>query len=287
MSFREINRVLPGLQTTEGDGMPVRRPFPTRSLDHVDPFLLLDHFGPLHVKPGEGKGVPPHPHRGFQTVTYMLSGEFEHRDSQGQHGLLGAGDLQWMIAGDGVVHSEMPSRRFQQEGGTAEGFQLWVNLPVRDKRMPPKYQDIPSARVPEIQVDADCRVRVLAGSFDGVTGVVETRVPVLYLHVKFSSAKLLDIPIPTGWNTMVYVFRGSLGKGADALYEGSLALYGEKGDSVRLESESACEVLLISGEPLKEPVVRYGPFVMNTEAEIYEAISDYRSGKLGKENGQA
>jgi len=283
MSFREIIRAVPATQTFEGDGMPVRRTFPTASLDQVDPFLLLDHFGPLQVAPGEGKGVPPHPHRGFQTVTYMLSGEFEHQDSQGNHGLLGAGDLQWMIAGDGVVHSEMPSKRFQEKGGTAEGFQLWVNLPAQDKRMTPKYQDISSAKVPEIQVDSNCHVRVLAGVFGETTGVVETRVPVLYLHVSLLSGKL-EVPIPSSWNAMTYVFRGTLVSGREPLQEGFLALYGETGEALELIAgdDGGGEFLLIAGEPLHEPVVRYGPFVMNTEAEIYEAISDYRSGKLGQ-----
>ncbi len=282
MSHKQITRVLPTIQTTEGDGLVIRRAFPTKSMDHLDPFLLLDHFGPRTVPPGDTHGVPPHPHRGFQTVTYMLSGEFEHRDSEGNHGLLSPGDLQWMIAGDGVVHSEMPSEKFQKQGGTLHGFQLWVNLPATDKRMPPKYQDIPSAKVPEVSPSPNYNVRVLAGEFSGLKGVVETRVPVLYLHVKLSSGSL-EVPVPTSWNTMAYVFQGTLGQGKDELHEGSLAIYGEEGNSVKLEAgDSGCEVLLIAGEPLKEPVVRYGPFVMNTEEEIYTAISDFRAGKLGR-----
>jgi len=281
MDFKKIIRVLPAIQTVEGDGLVIRRAFPTQSLDHLDPFLLLDHFGPRTVPPGDTHGVPPHPHRGFQTVTYMLSGEFEHRDSEGNHGLLRPGDLQWMIAGDGVVHSEMPSENFQKQGGTLHGFQLWVNLPASDKRMPPKYQDIPSAKVPEVKPSSNCEVRVLAGEFSGLKGVVETRVPVLYLHIKLTSGSL-EVPIPSSWNTTVYVFKGTMDPGDSELHEGSLALYGESGTSVKLQAvSSGCEVLLIAGEPLKEPVVRYGPFVMNTEEEIYTAISDYRAGKLG------
>lgn len=282
MISRDINQVFPAQQTFEGDGMPVRRTFPTRALDHVDPFLLLDHFGPLQVKPGEGKGVPPHPHRGFQTVTYMLSGEFEHHDSSGSHGLLGPGDLQWMIAGDGVVHSEMPSKRFQEQGGAAEGFQLWVNLSAQDKRIPPKYQDIPAAKVPVVKPKPGCTVRVLAGSYENHHGLVETRVQVLYLHIQLDAGISLEVPIPSHWNTLSYVFRGSLQEAGQELHPDSLISYQNAGDSVKLTAgKGGGEFLLIAGGPLNEPIVRHGPFVMNTEAEIYEAISDYRSGKLG------
>ena len=258
MKLREISRILPATQTYEGDGMPVQRTFPTRSLDHIDPFLLLDHFGPQHVKPGEGKGVPPHPHRGFQTVTYMLSGEFEHRDSAGNHGILRAGDLQWMIAGDGVVHSEMPSMEFQKKGGTAEGFQLWVNLPAVDKRMPPKYQDIPSARIPETSPAPGCKVRVLAGTFAGLQGNVETRMPVLYLHITLDPNASLDIPVPAEWNAVSYVFRGALNAENRELHPDSLVLYkvGEGADTVRLTAGAGGDFLLIAGKPLNESVVR-------------------------------
>src|SRR4051794_5500785 len=175
---RSVQRIAPSIETLEGAGFTVRRPFPVPGLSQVDPFLLLDHLGPVEYAPGTAQGAPDHPHRGFQTVSYILEGETEHADSVGNRGVIGAGDVQWMTAGSGVVHSEMPSRRVQTEGGRVHGFQIWVNLPRADKLTAPRYQEVPSSRIPVVTTDDGVVVRVIAGSALGVVGAVETHTPI-------------------------------------------------------------------------------------------------------------
>jgi redox-sensitive bicupin YhaK (pirin superfamily) len=224
---RTVAGIVNSIQTLEGGGFLVRRPFPKSSFSDFDPFLLLDEMGPMDVGPGEAKGAPEHPHRGFETVTYMLSGEMEHKDSAGHAGKLTSGDVQWMTAGAGVIHAEMPSEEFLRTGGRMHGFQLWVNLPRVDKMMKPRYQEIPNNRIPQ------------ATSADGLVSVS--------------------------------VIAGE-------------ALGAKDGDEVRIDNSDGTEeleVLLIGGAPLNEPIARYGPFVMNTEAEIRQAFEDYRLGLLG------
>jgi len=285
---RTVERVITAHHQLEGGGFLVRRPFPTRALELVDPFLLLDEMGPADYGPGEAKGAPDHPHRGFETVTYMLEGQFEHEDSAGNRGAISAGDVQWMTAGRGVVHSEMPTRLIRERGGRIHGFQVWVNLPARDKMTAPRYQEVPSSRIPEASSrDGRARVRVIAGEALGVRAVIDTRTQVVYQDWSLQARAVVEQPLTASHQAFVYVFEGRAEVGEDrrTLGDGQLGLLGP-GDSVRLavaeDASRGARLLLLAGQPLREPVARYGPFVMNTEAEIAQAISDYRSGRLGE-----
>ncbi len=281
---RPVSRVVPGLVTLEGGGFPVRRPFPTGALDAIDPFLLLDEMGPVDYAPGKAIGAPDHPHRGFETVTYLLAGAMRHRDSFGHAGALTPGDVQWMTAGDGVVHSEMPDPEFQRTGGRMHGFQLWVNLPRKDKRMRPRYQEIAAARIPEgASADGKVRVRVIAGESLGKKAVIETRTPILYLHLSLEKGGRVAQPVPDGFNVFAFVVSGEglFGRDASRGRDGDCVIFGKGGGDVVIEAVSKAEVLLIGGAPLNEPVARYGPFVMNTKAEIVEAFEDFEAGRMG------
>src|SRR5579863_9277069 len=207
---RTIERTFPAVRTTEGGGFIVHRPFPTRLLMDFDPFLLLDEMGPIDYAPGEALGAPDHPHRGFETVTYALEGEFEHEDSAGNRGKLGPGDVQWMTAGSGVVHSEMPSARIRQKGGRVHGFQIWVNLPARDKMSKPHYQEVPAARIPEARTDDGlASVRVIAGEALGSRAVIETRTPIVYLDWTLSPGARAVATLPRDHDTFAFVFQGA------------------------------------------------------------------------------
>jgi redox-sensitive bicupin YhaK (pirin superfamily) len=284
--LRAVARVHDAVRTLEGAGFAVRRPFPTPALDHVDPFLLLDEMGPSDLGPGEAKGAPDHPHRGFETVTYLLAGEMEHRDSSGHAGRLRPGDVQWMTAGAGVVHSEMPSAEFERGGGRMHGFQLWVNLPRRDKLMAPRYQEFPGARIPLARSeDGAVTVRVLAGEALGARAVIDTRTPIVYLHFTLRPGGRVRQPVPASYTACAYVFAGDARVGPDdrPVGEAQLAIFGDDGEEVVLAAPSVeTEVLLLAGEPLREPVARYGPFVMNTPGEIRQALLDYQAGRLGR-----
>jgi redox-sensitive bicupin YhaK (pirin superfamily) len=288
MPSRPVRTVVTAHRQTEGGGFIVRRPFPSATLPLVDPFLLLDEMGPVDYRPDEAVGAPDHPHRGFETVTYMLDGEFEHADSAGSRGRLKPGDVQWMTAGAGVVHAEMPAARIRQEGGRVHGFQLWVNLPARDKMIPPRYQEIPSARIPSgASADGLARVRVIAGEALGARAAIETRTPIAYQDWTLSPGARVVQPVPAEYEVCVYLFGGSavLGDDGTEVGDGQLALFGP-GSEVTLRcapgAAGPARLLLLAGVPLREPVARYGPFVMNTEAELRQAFSDYRSGKLGR-----
>lgn len=283
---RAVRMIVRAIETTEGAGFHVRRPFPARVLDHLDPFLLLDEMGPSDVGPGEAKGAPDHPHRGFETVTYLLAGEMVHRDSQGNAGRLHPGDVQWMTAGEGVVHSELPGERILAEGGRMHGFQLWVNLPRRDKRARPRYQDLRAGAIPVARTrDGLATVRAIAGEALGVSAPARTHTPILYLHVSLAPGGRLVQPVAAGWNALAYVFAGAVRVGAEERLgrSGDLVVLAADGGPVALSGhgEGGGEVLLLAGEPIGEPVVRYGPFVMNTEEEIREAIADFRAGRMG------
>jgi len=287
-TVREATRIVTAHRQREGAGFIVRRPVPTPGLDVVDPFLLLDEMGPADYGPGEAKGAPDHPHRGFETVTYMLEGEFEHEDSAGNRGAIAAGDVPWMTAGSGVVHSEMPAGHIREQGARIHGFQVWVNLPARDKLMKPRYQEVPAARSPEATApDGRAQVRVIAGEALGVRAVIDTRTPIVYQDWSLRPGGVVEQPLAEGHHAFVYVFQGSAEIGSDgrALGDGQLGLLGP-GRSVRLAVPSGASVgarlLLLAGQPLGEPVARYGPFVMNTESEIRQALSDYRSGRFAQ-----
>ena len=287
MTARSVRRIVPAVETLEGAGFLVHRPFPTPTLDSVDPFLLLDEMGPSDLAPDAAKGAPDHPHRGFETVTYMLSGRMEHRDSRGNHGRLGPGDVQWMTAGSGVVHSEMPEAAFLRDGGRMHGFQLWVNLPRRDKMTPPRYQEIPADRIPVAQdEEKSVTVRVLAGEALGQTAVIETRTPILYWDAALSPGAVFTPFVPAAFNVFAYVVdgRGTVGAERREARPHELCLFGNAGEEIRLEAakDSPLRALIIGGAPLDEPVARYGPFVMNTRQELVEAFEDYQSGRLGE-----
>src|SRR5437660_5401332 len=289
---RTVAGIVNSIETLEGGGFLVRRPFPKASFSEFDPFLLLDEMGPMDLAPGEAKGAPDHPHRGFETVTYLLSGDMEHKDSRGHAGRLRAGDVQWMTAGAGVVHSEMPSREFARDGGHLHGFQLWVNLPKRDKMMNPRYQEIPNSQIPKAtSADGLVTVSVIAGEAMGEKAVIETRTPIIYLHYRIEPGGAATQKVPGAYNAFAYVVEGDglVGAEGERAIDGPMVLFGQDGDEVRIENPSdakaTLEVLLIAGVPLNEPVARYGPFVMNTDGEIRQAIEDYRLGRMGGING--
>jgi redox-sensitive bicupin YhaK (pirin superfamily) len=269
----------------EGGGFIVRRPFPTERFDHVDPFLLLDEMGPVDYGPGEAVGAPDHPHRGFETVTYILDGEFEHEDSAGNRGTIAAGDVQWMTAGDGVIHSEMPAEWIRERGGRVHGFQLWVNLPARDKRIAPRYQDVRAATMPTWRSeDGGATVKVIAGRALGVEGAAQTRIPITYLDVALAKDAQVELDVPDIQQAFVYVFGGALaiGEQARAAADGDMALLSH-GDTLKLRAtQDGTRALVLAGQPIREPVARYGPFVMNTREEIYEAFTDFQSGRFGQ-----
>lgn len=285
VSPRPVATVITAHRQQEGAGFVVRRPVPTAGLQQVDPFLLLDELGPVDYAPGEAIGAPDHPHRGFETVTYVLEGEGEHEDSAGHRGVIRAGGVQWMTAGAGVVHSEMPSRRLQRDGGRMHGFQLWVNLPKRDKWLAPRYQEIAAAEIPEARsADGLATVRVIAGEALGARAVIDTRTPILYLHWELAPGAAVAASVPAAYSGFAFVFRGEARIGADgrAVSDGQMAILGP-GGSVPLANAGPgpASLLLIAGVPLREPMVRWGPFVMNEWAEIEQAMEDFRAGRLG------
>jgi quercetin 2,3-dioxygenase len=282
---RSIERIIPSTRTVEGGGFVVHRPFPTRLLMDFDPFLLLDEMGPADYAPGEAKGAPDHPHRGFETVTYMLEGEFGHKDSAGHSGTLRPGDVQWMTAGAGVVHSEMPAEEFTRRGGRVHGLQLWVNLPQRDKMIAPHYQEIPSARIPvATSEDGKVSVKVIAGEALGVKAAIETRTPILYQHFSLAPGAKIDLPVPRDFRVFAYPLSGTAlyGPQSQPVRAQQMVIFRDDSDTIALAAgDEPVELLLIGGVPLKEPVVRYGPFVMNTEEEIRQAVVDYQAGRMG------
>src|SRR5262245_53158482 len=291
MAIRSVSHAIKGIPTLEGAGFLVHRPFPSSALSDFDPFLLLDEMGPMNVRAGEAKGAPDHPHRGFETVTYMLSGSFRHKDSQCHEGKLESGDVQWMTAGRGVVHSEEPSKEFQQTGGTLHGVQLWVNLPKTDKMIQPHYQEIPAARIPSARTpDGKVTVRVVAGESLGARAVIETRTPIFYLDFTLEPGGKVVQSVPHDFNAFAYIVSGAVRFGSHPAYlqRGNMVPFEKDGDEVRieapLESNSSARVLLVGGRPLNEPIARYGPFVMNTPQEIQQAFEDYRSGRMGSIN---
>ena len=281
---REVSRVVTAHRQEEGAGFIVRRPMPSMSLAVADPFLLIDEMGPVDYGPGEAVGAPDHPHRGFETVTYVLSGEFEHEDSAGHRGVLRSGDVQWMTAGAGVVHSEMPSRGVRDAGGRVHGFQIWVNLPARLKMTQPRYQEVAAAKIPTADsADGLARVRVIAGEALGASAIIDTLTPIVYQDWSLKAGADVTVPLAAEQQALVYVFEGNarVGDGGSPVADGQLAVL-SGGDSVRLRASENARLLLLAGVPLKEPVARYGPFVMNTQQEIQQAFRDYQSGKMGE-----
>ena len=287
---RSVSKVVKSTRSVEGGGFIVHRAFPTHFISEIDPFLLLDEMGPADYAPGEAVGAPDHPHRGFETVTYMLEGKFRHKDSHGHSGKLGPGDVQWMTAASGVIHSEMPDDEIMRKGGRIHGFQLWVNLPRRDKMIKPRYQEIPGTKIPQGKSpDGKVTAKVIAGQAFGVQAVIETRTPIMYIHFTLQpQSEVQQQQVPAEYNAFAYVVNGDglFGSNKKEAAKGQAVIF-SKGETVSIKNESKdlpLDVLLIAGVPLKEPVARYGPFVMNEPQEIEQAIEDYRSGRMGNIN---
>ncbi len=281
METRQPVRIATAHRQLEGAGFVVRRPLPSETVDIVDPFLLVDEMGPVEYGPGEAVGAPDHPHRGFETVTYSLAGEFEHEDSAGHRGVLRAGDVQWMTAGAGIIHSEMPSQRIREEGGRVHGFQIWVNLPARLKMTRPRYQEVPAKNIPQAATaDGKARVRVIAGEALGARAVIDTHTPIVYQDWSLEEGADVTVPVPASYNAFVYVFEGSARIGEREVGDGQIAVLGP-GDAVRMRGGKA-RLLLLAGEPLRERVAHYGPFVMNNDEELMQAMRDFQSGRMGE-----
>ena len=277
MTERRIFRRIRGMDTADGAGVKLKRIIGQPALDMLDPFLLLDEF--RSDQAGDYiAGFPEHPHRGFETVTYMLAGHMQHGDNHGNRGDLGPGSVQWMTAGRGILHSEMP----QQENGLMWGFQLWVNLPAKDKMTAPRYQDIAPEKIPVVHPVDGVEVRVVAGDFGGASGPVSgVATAPIYLDLAVQPGATITVPLPEGHSAFAYVFEGEAAQVAgEPLARSELAVL-TRGESVSIAGGATpARVLLVAGQPLKEPVARYGPFVMNTTEQIHEAIADFRACKI-------
>ena len=288
--MRSVVQIVPTHSVLEGGGFKVRRPYSMNRL--LSPFLLLDEMGPNVTGPGEDVGARWHPHRGFETVTYLLDGRMQHEDSAGNKGELNPGDVQWMTAGRGIIHSEVPHDEFQKIGGRTHGFQIWVNLPAEHKMMAPRYQEIPASESPTVESEG-VWARVIAGECMGATSSIDTVIPITLIHVKMESGAKLNQNIDSLLNSMIYVFSGkvtvfnetrvktrpqSLGLGVNQqIRDGELAVLSE-GPEVEIRSNMESELLILAGPELNEPISRYGPFVMNTREEIEQAFLDYQNG---------
>jgi redox-sensitive bicupin YhaK (pirin superfamily) len=275
---RRVQRIVHPEMTSDGAGVRLRRAIASSTLDYLDPFLLLDHFG--SDNPDDYiAGFPIHPHRGMETVTYVLAGEVKHRDSLGHSGTVGTGDVQWMTAGSGIMHEEMPQLR----GGHLSGFQLWVNLPAKIKMTQPRYQEIGASRIPEITGKGGSKVKVIAGVFEGTAGpVTGVAADPTYLDISLPAESSFDHAIPRGHTAFGYIFEGAAAFADEAVKAPNLIVLTD-GDSLNVRTgKTGARFLLISGKPLGEPVARYGPFVMNTEGEIREALLDLQRGTFVK-----
>jgi len=276
----------------EGEGFKVRRATAGIDLSWADPFLMLDHMGAVEYAPGEAKGAPDHPHRGFETVTYMLDGRIRHLDSHGGGGVISDGSTQWMTAGSGVVHSEMPTQELLDGGGLFHGFQLWVNLPAAEKWLDPRYQDLEAADLALIASDdAGAVVRLIAGELAGIQGPGDTRTPITYAHATLAPGARLRTAWRPEFNALAYIVsgHGTVGSERRPIAEGQIAVLGEGGAiELRADAEqderhaAGMDVLLLGGLPIREQIAWYGPFVMNTRDEIVQAVEDYQAGRMGQ-----
>ncbi|CAG0998491.1 Putative quercetin 2,3-dioxygenase [Anaerolineales bacterium] len=278
-NFRTISHIIEPQLVMEGAGVLLRRSISPRASNEYDPFLLFDHFAFNNPLEGPIRGFPMHPHRGLETVTYMLDGSVSHRDSLGNAGVIGPGDVQWMTSGRGILHEEMPKR---SDSGNIYGFQLWVNLPAAQKMGQPRYQEVNASTIPVVAKDG-VSIRLVAGEFDGTRGpVTEIAASPLYMDVKLDPASRFVYPVPSGHTALAYVFEGT-GEFADQVIESvSMVVFNNDGDQIEVKSESGVRFMLIAGAPFKEPIVPYGPFVMNTVEEIQQTIAELRNGTFIK-----
>lgn len=275
----------PGSRHMVGDGFPVRNLFPSNDLDReVSPFLMLDYAGPQYFEPTDHpRGVGEHPHRGFETVTIVYEGVVAHRDSAGNAGVIGPGDVQWMTAASGIVHEEFHEKEFAKHGGTLHAIQLWVNLPRASKMAVPGYQTILNDNIPSIDLDNKAgRLRVIAGSYLGHKGPAHTFTPVELYDLQMKAGKQIALALPEGHNTAIFVLQGRASvNGSQTAGEAELIVCKREGSQVTVEAQENSRLLVMAGKPIDEPIARYGPFVMNTKAELVEAVNDYQAGKMG------
>jgi quercetin 2,3-dioxygenase len=275
----------PGSAHMVGDGFPVRNLFPSNDLDRsVDPFLMLDYAGPQHFPATDHpRGVGEHPHRGFETVTIMYEGAVAHRDSAGNAGVIGPGDVQWMTAASGVVHEELHETQWAKQGGTFQAIQLWVNLPQAQKMTAPRYQTLRDADIPAVTLEHGAgRLRVIAGTFQGQKGPARTFTPVELYDLQLQAGGRVELTLPDGQSTSVFVLQGRVSvNGAKPAGEAELVVLKRQGSLVVLEAKQDSRILIMSGKPIDEPIARYGPFVMNTKAELVKAAEDYQAGRMG------
>jgi redox-sensitive bicupin YhaK (pirin superfamily) len=289
-SERQVTSVTTAPSGFEGEGFPVRRAFAGMSLHDLDPFVHMDQMGEVDYAPGEPKGTPWHPHRGFETVTYMIEGTFQHQDSNGGGGLITNGATQWMTAGGGILHIETPPEDLVVSGGLFHGIQLWVNLPAREKWIPPAYQGLEADQVVLVSSrDGDSLVRIIAGELSGLKGPGSTHTPMALMHASMSPGAILELPWDPGFNALVYVLAGAgfVGSGRRPVGTGQLVAFG-RGDWLSIAADTRqdsrtthLEVLVLGGQPIGEHVEHYGPFVMNTRDEIVQALEDFEAGRLG------
>jgi redox-sensitive bicupin YhaK (pirin superfamily) len=260
----------------------VKQPFPTQKVPQISPFLLLHHFGPIKVAPGRDPiDLGPHPHRGFEPVTFLYQGGIRHKDSLGNEGILEAGDIQWMTAGRGIIHSERASDLFMENGGTIEGIQLWVNLPAQYKMTPPKYQEIKKENIPVI-VENKVTHRLISGFWKKYKGVVDTFSPMLIIQSSLLAQGSSQLPLPENFNACLYILSGEVILNENFHYTaGKLIHFTNKGEGINLQCVQDAEILILCGEPIEEPIAQYGPFVMNSQTEILQAMRDYQMGKMG------
>ena len=275
----------PGSAHMVGDGFPVRNLFPSNDLDReVSPFLMLDYAGPHYFEPTDHpRGVGEHPHRGFETVTIVYEGLVAHRDSAGNAGVIGPGDVQWMTAASGVVHEELHEKQWAKKGGTLHAIQLWVNLPRTQKMSAPRYQTIVNADIPKVELEGGAgRLRVIAGTAQGQKGPAHTVTPIELYDLELAASHRAELHLPDGHNTSIVVVQGLVSaNGSRDAREAELILCKRNGSSVIIEARKDSRLLILSGQPIEEPIARYGPFVMNTKAELVEAVNDYQAGKMG------
>jgi redox-sensitive bicupin YhaK (pirin superfamily) len=279
MAPRAIRTLVTGRPTQDGNGVPLTRVLPNAAFGRLDPFLMLDHFGPLTLPPGSDAGFPPHPHKGFMTYTYLVQGAFRHRDSRGGHGLLAPGGAQLMVAGRGIVHEEMPVPEHLETGGAIEGFQLWINLAQAHKGLEPGYTDLPAEVLAWRSIPGG-RLKALAGAWLGAADPIAVPTPFAYAHGELEAGARFEHALPAGWNAAVFVLDGTVSLAGGTARKDQLAVLDTEGDLV-LEAPQGAAVLVFAGQPLNEPVAQYGPFVMTTEAELQQAFQEFQRGAMG------
>jgi quercetin 2,3-dioxygenase len=280
---RTINKIIQSEKQEIMPGRYINAPLPSHEEVETSPFILLHHFGPFEINYLNKFQFEPHPHKGFEAVTIVLNGEFEHRDSSGGHGNLNTGDVQWMTAGSGILHEEKQPDSFLEKGGILQGVQLWINLPKASKLTSPKYQDLRNNDIPIVETGSVIE-RVIAGNYKDVRGSASTFTPMNVVHIIIPKSQMLRIEAPNSFNTSAYILKGKVSVEDNTAALSEMVIMNNDGDEFTIEAAEDSEILLLSGEPINEPVVQYGPFVMNTMGEIKEAFLEYREGKFGNLN---